>query len=107
MENIPEFAKNLGAFLAWIAGPNAGGYLIIAWALSWAAEKFGFWKNMTSDIKGLIVLGTSILLGFGAYTLNQFPAVVEAISPYFMIVVYCTIAWLATQIAHAKDPLRK
>jgi hypothetical protein len=99
--------SDFGSFLAWVTGPDAGGFVIIAWGLSWGLDRFDFWNKMESKTKSLLILLASALFGCTAITLAQYPAIVAAIDPYFKVVLSCVVMWLTTQVSHKNDPNRK
>jgi multisubunit Na+/H+ antiporter MnhG subunit len=99
--------KDFATFLAWVTGPDAGGFVIIAWGLSWGLDRFDFWNKMESKTKSLLILLTSALFGCTAITLAQYPAIVAAIDPYFKVILSCVVMWLTTQVSHKNDPNRK
>jgi hypothetical protein len=102
--NIPF--ENLSEFLAWLSGPTAGGLVVVMWFVSWLLEKNSWWHSLQSKTRSAIIWGASVLIGVGAFVLAQNPELVATIDPYFKVVLYVTVAWLATQVAHNKDPER-
>jgi len=103
--NIPF--ENFGEFLSWLSGPTAGGLIIFAWFISWALDKYEFWKNLSRNTKLAIMWAIAVVLGVGGHLLAQLPNFIEIIDPYFKIVLGVTIAWLSTQVAYEHNPLRK
>jgi hypothetical protein len=80
----------LKEFLVWLA--SGGGGIIAA---SWLLERWVWFQAKTSEIKELILWGSSTVLAVGSYALvNYLPeATLLAIAPYFYIVsgVFITV----------------
>lgn len=95
--------ESFSEFLGWLFGPSMGGLVILMWFASWALEDVAWWHNLTPKTRSIIFYLSSIVIGIGAYLLLQNEAVVQAIEPYFRIVLAATVVWLSTQVAHKVD----
>jgi len=93
--------------LSWLVGAEGGAFILVSWALSWALEGLKWWEELVSKAKSLIILGVAVLLGLVSVWLTSHPTIVEAIAPYMQAVMYIVSAWLATQVAHRLNSLRK
>lgn len=94
-------------FLSWLTGVDGGAFILVSWAISWALEGVSGWEAMSSRVKSLVILAVSSLLGGLAVALQQNPALVAAIEPYFQPLIYAVLAWLGTQTAHKFNSDRK
>jgi multisubunit Na+/H+ antiporter MnhG subunit len=99
--------KDFATFLAWVTGPDAGGFVIISWAMAWGLDRFDFWNKLESKTKSLLIFLVSALFGCIAIVLSQYPAIVVAIDPYFKVILSCVVMWLTTQVSHKNDPIKK
>ena len=74
---------NFSAFLTWLVA--SGGCIIAA---SWILGRFAKYAALADNIKQDIFFGVAAVLGVGAYAaLTYVPAnIINAISPYFLIV---------------------
>jgi hypothetical protein len=93
---------NLVSFLGWLAG-GAGAMVAVAFL----AERIPWFQKKSSQTKGLIILGASLVVGLGSYAVVTFvtPAVLAAIQPFFQVAAIIVVGWLASQWGHSFDPL--
>lgn len=98
--------ETLTDVLAWLTGPAAGSFLVVAWFASWYFEKKTWFQNLAGETRAFIIVALAALLGIGAQVLAGFPDVVALITPYFQPVMYALVAWLGTQVAHAGNPFK-
>lgn len=91
---------DLTGVLAWLTGSGGGAFLLISWAASWGLEGVTWWHNLKAQVKVIIILAFSGLLGAGAAALQANPDLVAAIEPYIRPLIYGVMAWLSTQTAH-------
>ena len=96
----------LQELLAWLSGADGGAFIVIAAAAAWAVEYWPKWATLPPTLKSFIVLGVSVLLGLASYALSLHPEVVLVIEPWFRVVMYPVMAWVATQGFHRIDTLR-
>lgn len=95
---LPDW-KELNQVLMWIVG---GGFsVIVAAVFAFLAENFEWWHKLNKNIKLLISLVLSGLIGFGAYYMLSLPDIITFIQPYWSLVVTMFLAWLGSQVAYA------
>jgi hypothetical protein len=87
-------------FLAWLTGPSAGGFVLLATFAAVFLEDFAFWKTAAPSLKYGLFLIFGAALGVGAVALQAHPETVAAIDPFFRPVAYAVVAWLASQGVH-------
>ena len=88
--------------LKWLVG--GGSVAVVSWSVSWFLEGMVWWENISSKLRGLLILLVSALLGVGAtYVLSLPPETLEPIMPYLTTGLLVISAWLATQVAHRAD----
>jgi len=98
--------KTLSEVLMWITGTGGGAWLVVMWFVSWALEGTAFWQRLSSQVKTVIMLVSAGLLGAGGQVLLNNPEIVAMIDPYVRPFIYAVMIWLASQVAHGKNPLR-
>lgn len=90
--------------LTWIVY-RGGAFVAVNWFFSWAFENAKWWhEQLKSQARSVIMLGISLLLGFGAQYAILNPAFIERYEQYFLTVLLTMAAWLTTQMAHNKNP---
>jgi hypothetical protein len=104
--NVAQEATTSTAFdtltevLTWIVSSSGGAYFIVAWFVSWALEKTQFWKDLSSQIKVIIIIVSAGIIGAVAQILLNNPDTVAMIDPYVRPIIFTTLVWLTTQGAH-------
>lgn len=98
---------DFSSFLRWVTGPDAGGFVIISWAVAWGLDRFKFWNALDSQLKSFLILIISILFGSLAIVLANNPEIVKVIDPYFKLILSMVVMWLTTQVSHKNDPMNK
>lgn len=99
LAQLPDW-KILDQVLVWILG---GGFSVIVAALfAFLGENFEWWHKLNKNVKLLISLALSALIGVGAYYLLSFPDIITFIQPYWALIVTMFIAWLGSQVAYMK-----
>ena len=81
---------------------NGGAVTGIAWAVAWLLDDFSWWHKFSPLAKKLLILAFSVALGVGATAVLG----AQTWNEYAQSVIYIVTAWLATQVAHEKDPGR-
>lgn len=105
MPEVPASVPSLATILTWLA---AGGSVIaVSWATSWALEGWSLWATLQPRSKSLIILALAIVLGVGASAIVQSPPALAFCGKYAPPVIGSVVVWLATQVAHGKDPKRQ
>ena len=59
--------------LNWLTSPDAGAFVVVSWALSWALEEVDWWHTLSPKGRSAIVLVISAVLAVGAVALRQNP----------------------------------
>ena len=99
LAQLPDW-KELNEVLLWIVG---GGFsVIVAAFFAFLAENVEGWHKLNKNIKLLISLVLSSLIGFGAYYLLSMPELITFIQPYWALIVTMFLAWLGSQIAYTR-----
>ena len=94
---LPDW-KNFEEVLLWVV---AGGAAIVVNAFFvFLAENFPFWHKLNSNLKLLLSLVASILIGGGAYYLLSLPDIITFIQPYWAIFVTILLAWFSSQVVY-------
>ena len=94
---LPDW-KNFEEVLLWVV---AGGAAIVVNAFfTFLAENFPFWHKLNSNLKLLLSLIASILIGGGAYYLLSLPDIITFIQPYWAIFVTILLAWFSSQVVY-------
>ena len=75
---------NINDFLVWLMG---GGSIAAA---NWVLGQFSGYNNLADKVKSWIFFGLAVVFGGGAYAISQYVprAVLTALQPYFLIVVF-------------------
>ena len=98
LAQLPDW-KELNEVLIWILG---GGFsVIVAAFFAFLAENFEGWHKLNKNIKLLISLVLSGLIGFGAYYALSMPELITFIQPYWSLIVTMFLTWLGSQVAYA------
>lgn len=98
LAQLPDW-KALDQVLLWIVG---GGFsVVVAAVFAFLVENVEGWHLLNKNIKLLISLVLSGLIGFGAYYLLSLPELITFIQPYWSLVVTMFLAWLGSQVAYA------
>jgi hypothetical protein len=87
--------------LSWLV--TGGAVAVGSWFVSWLLEDFGWWNQIKSQYKKLMILLASLLIGVGATWLQLHPERIAALRPYLDMAVLVMIAWIASQVAHKAD----
>lgn len=93
--------------LEWLTSSDGGALILVTWFVSWALEEAGWWHALESRLRAIIMLVVAAVIAIVAVVLQNNPALVAAIDPYFEPVYYIILAWLATQTAHRLNTARK
>lgn len=99
LQALPDW-KNFQEVLLWIVAGGAS--IIVAAVFAFLAENFEFWHKLHKNVKLLISLILSALIGFGAYYVLALPDVITIIQPYWALFVTMLLAWLGSQYAYLK-----
>ncbi len=97
----------LQEFLHWLYSPDGGALVIVMWAVSWFLEPLPAWQRLESRYRALIIVAAAVVLGVLATWMQNSPAVVSAIEPYFHGAYNIVILWLGSQVAHRANTLRQ
>ena len=87
---------DLQSVLLWIV-TGAGSAYLTGRILSLLAENWAFWHKLSSQLKFIISIATAALISVGAQLLLGEPEVLEAIAPWFTLVMQAIIEWLGSQ----------
>lgn len=100
---IQEFPvwTDLAAVLIWLVG--AGGAWVVGEVVSYLAENWVFWHTLPPWVRKLAPIVAAPLISIAAKLLLDQAAVIELLSPWFSIVAYSILAYLATQKAHVNQ----
>ena len=82
---------------------TGGSVVVVSWFVSWALEKQAWWRSITSELRSLVILGISLLIGVGATWLAMQPDVLGIVRPYATGALLVITSWLGTQTAHKLD----
>jgi len=99
LAQLPDWT-DLNEVLLWLVAGGAS--IIVAAVFAFLAENFEFWHKLHKNVKLLISLLLSALIGFGAYYLLALPDVITIIQPYWALFVTMLLAWLGSQYAYIK-----
>ena len=92
---------NFSEFLAWLVGPDQGGWLLVSVFAAVFLEDWNRWHVLAPKVKYLIIFAITAVLAVGATALQTRPDIVAAISPYWTPFGMMLAAWLATQGIHS------
>lgn len=97
-EAPPVDLTNLTAVLVWLAG--AGGAYVTGQVFSYLAENWSKWHALPSWLRFSAPLLAAPLISVGATIGLQYGTQIDAVAPWWSIVSYSLITYLATQNAH-------
>ena len=98
-QETPEVdLTSLTAMLVWLAG--AGGAYVSGQVVSYLAENWPKWHNLPTWLKIVSPLLASALISVGATIALQYGTQLETVAPWWSIVSYAVLTYLATQKAH-------
>jgi len=95
----PIDITNLTAMLLWLAG--AGGAYVTGQVVSYLAENWPKWHTLPTWVKVVAPMLMSALISVGATIALQYGTQLEVVAPWWSIVSYAVLTYLATQKAHA------
>ena len=98
-EAVPDLT-DLGGVILWLA--TVGAPYFVGWALSLLIENWKGWSQLPRPVKFFIPMIASVLVAVGANILLQYPSVIDAVAPWFTIVMGAILGWLGTQSAYMK-----
>jgi len=99
LQALPDW-KELTEVLAWLMA--GGGAIVVAALFAFLAENFEWWHKVNKNIKLLISLVLSGLIGFAAYYLMSLPDLLTIVQPYWALFVTMVLAWIGSQYAYLK-----
>ena len=94
----PIDITNLTAMLLWLAG--AGGAYVSGQVVSYLAENWPKWHNLPTWLKVTLPMFTSALISVLATVALNYGTQLEVVAPWWSIVSYAVLTYLATQKAH-------
>lgn len=103
LQQLPDWT-NLEEVLSFLAA--GGGAVVVAFFLSWLAENFVFWHNLSANLKLFLSLVLSVGIGVGAYYLLELPEVITSIEPIYTLIVTILLTWLGSQTAYMRSKAR-
>ena len=89
---------NLTAMLVWLAG--AGGAYVTGQVVSYLAENWPKWHNLPTWVKVTSPMFTAALISVLATIALNYGTQLEVVAPWWSIVSYSVLTYLATQKAH-------
>jgi len=81
--------------LIWLAG--VGGPYVIAYAMALLAENWPKWHELPRIVKFLVPILGCIMLSVGATLLLGQQEIIEAVSPWFALIMLSIIGWIGSQ----------
>ena len=99
----PIDITNLTAMLLWLAG--AGGAYVSGQVVSYLAENWPKWHNLPTWLKVTLPMFTSALISVLATVALNYGTQLEVVAPWWSIVSYAVLTYLATQKAHTAQKL--
>lgn len=98
LQTIPEWTS-LVSVLTWLVG--AGSAWVTAQVLSYLAENWVTWHTLPTIVKKIAPLILSPVIAIGAKLLLDQASVLEFLAPWYSIIAFGVLAYLASQTAHA------
>ena len=99
----PPDLTDLAGVLLWLSG--AGAAYVVGQVVSYLAENWPKWHNLPTSLKIFAPLILSPVISILATIGLQYGAQIDAVAPWWSIVVYSIVTYLATQHAHAAQKL--
>jgi hypothetical protein len=88
--------------LKWLAG--AGSVAVASWASSWLLEGFVWWAKLATNVKQLLILLLSLVIGMLATWMMLLPPEqLQPYIPYLATGITAILAWLGLNVAHRLD----
>ena len=94
----PIDLTNLTAMLLWLAG--AGGAYVSGQVVSYLAENWPKWHNLPTWLKVTSPMFAAALISVLATVALQYGTQLEVVAPWWSIISYAVLTYLATQNAH-------
>lgn len=98
LQTIPEWT-NLISALTWLVG--AGSAYVTGQVLSYLAENWVTWHTLPTIIKKITPLVLAPVIAIAAKLLLDQAIVLEFLAPWYTIIAFSIVTYLATQTAHA------
>jgi len=89
---------NFQDVLLWLTG--VGAPALVMYAVSYLAENWTGWTNLSTTVKTIIPMVLSLLVALGASLLLKYPEIIATVQPWFQIIASAIIAYIASQKAY-------
>jgi hypothetical protein len=96
---------NLKDFLSWLTGLDGGAFILVMWVVSWGLSGVSWWEALDAKLKQIIIIGAAVVLGILGVLMQNAPAFVAAVDPFFKPVMSIVLLWLASQTVRKVETL--